>query len=71
MAISEKKILCTLGDVYVQTSDLDREKKSFYIYTVEAEDGAPTGRRGKETVLGEPNRSMCLLNYVYPAKYLS
>ena len=45
------------GEVFVKTVDLDREMKSFYIYIVEAEDGAPTGRRGAETVQGQPNRS--------------
>ena len=45
------------GDVTVLTNDLDREKKSFYVYKVLVNDMVPTGRRGTETVLGQPNES--------------
>ena len=44
----------------MQTTDLDREKKNFYIYIVESEDGALTGRRGKDTDLTQPNRGKLL-----------
>jgi protocadherin Fat 1/2/3 len=54
------------GDVYVNTVDLDREKKSFYIYTVEVIDGSESGRMGATAEInkGKPNKDSAYVQIV-------